>query len=70
MKDSCKFFNDIVVHYLKIFQESCDNWNQLSKDDGAFLLTNQGISSLFLILDDLITEYCKANDLLVNQYKP
>lgn len=71
MKDSCKFFNDIVVQYLKIFQESCGNWNpELSKDDGAFLLTNQGISSLFLILDDLITEYCRTNDLLVNQYKP
>ena len=55
MKDSCQFFSEITIRYLKIFQEKCQNWNpDLTKDDGArpFLLTNQGVSSLFLILDD------------------
>lgn len=71
MKDSCQFFSEITIRYLKIFQEKCKNWNpDLTKDDGAFLLTNQGVSSLFLILDDLIREYSKNNDLIINQYKP
>ena len=69
MKNSCIFFTDIICDYFEIFQNECHNWNpDLQKDEGAFVLTNQGISALFLLLGDLIKEYAKSNDLVIKDY--
>ena len=71
MKNSCTFFAEIVIEFLQVFESKCSNWNlDLGKEDGAFLLTNQGISSLFLMMGDLVREYAKSKDLLIKDYSP
>ena len=69
MKNSCSFFTNIATGFLQIFEEKCDNWNlDLTKENGAFILTNQGISAIFLLMGDLIKEYSKSNDLMIKNY--
>ena len=69
MEKSCDLAYEVMSKYLQVFEEKCDNWNaDITKDEGAFVMTNQGISALLLVMGDLIDEYSRANNLKARDY--
>tara|TARA_B100001142_G_scaffold307799_1_gene338760 strand:+ start:145 stop:2454 length:2310 start_codon:yes stop_codon:yes gene_type:complete len=60
LEKSCELAYETISSYLRVFEQECENWNvEISKDEGAFVMTNQGISAILLVMGDLIEEYCR-----------
>jgi len=66
---SVKLVYDVLSGYFEMFENKCGNWNKhLLKEEGAFTMTNQGISALMLVLGDLISEYSSKNNVHPRDY--
>ena len=69
MEKSCDLAYDVLSSYLQVFEEKCENWDvDITKEEGAFVMTNQGISALLLVMGDLIDEYSTTNRLKARDY--
>tara|TARA_B100001093_G_scaffold519015_1_gene606018 strand:+ start:1550 stop:3865 length:2316 start_codon:yes stop_codon:yes gene_type:complete len=67
--ESVELVYEVISGYFEIFEDKCTNWNKhLLKEEGAFTMTNQGISALLLVLGDLVNEYCSKNNIHPRDY--
>jgi len=67
--ESVELVYEVIVNYLRVFSDKCDNWDVfLTKEEGAFVMTNQGISALLLVMGDLIQEYTSKNNVKPRDY--
>ena len=69
MRSSVNFLFELMCEFLQIFENNCENWNEIDKKEGRVLLMgNNGISALIHCMFVFLNEYTKSVDSTPSEY--